>query len=832
MRHLTRLSLASSLLLSACAANPTPHPAGPAAATGGFPDAGGGGGRHGDAAAADDVGADWTPPEPTLWPERPAFVPAGTFYDAHPEALARVSQWVTHVAGPVAERPGVAYRGGYGIGNGWTFGLLGLTDPLNTLHGLTTPTYERGDRFFGDYALYLVPAGADSLSHFDEEWATWSLSAPVVLTRGVVGALRLDTWDFAPESEDPVLRACVVRVLEVTNDGAEESAAHELRVVPANPVSSPGVGQLVEVTKERTLSTAFAAPAQGEVVGNRLVLSIGPLAAGESTVASLLHCGAAGADPAPLPEAVDPGALLDETAAVFGAWAGELVQVEVPDPLVADFLDGMKMTLRAQTSAGGASCPMSQYTRTWARDNIGPALALLALGAHDDVAAMMDYVYGATLLGGDFSNSYDADLDLSDLPSPPDWDAKPPLSGPVASETPSYMVWMYGAWERHTGLTGRAADRWGWLRRALLAQGFDPATSKLPFTGDETFRAAMNAAFGFDLEHPHKTESWSANSTLLWLGAAEHFARLAGLLGHGDDAEAAAERRVAVDASLTQTYLLDDGCVSAFQVRESGEVWPAPFEDVALKLTWAGARAGDDPMALDALACHIERLGTTPGRFQSPLHEDYAGSLVLPVDGPVYTGMLPGYGLAALTASGHPDAEAAFEVVGQTLGSSGNLQEYQVATDDSGLTILYDASGVLTDYTAKFRPWEGGIVAEAVLRYLLGYAPDATGDALALRPHLPNDWPSMAFRGLRLGPHRLDVAVERAAAGVAVTVTSHASVDLSLGLRCDDASGLELAGAPVAAEELTARDHFGVTSWERTGLSLPAGQAVELLCVD
>ena len=135
---------------------------------------------------------------------------------------------------------------------------------------------------------------------------------------------------------------------------------------------------------------------------------------------------------------IDAGELLDETAAAYQAWDAGLVQVELPDPMVADFVDGMKITLKSQTAATGASCPMSQYTRTWARDNIGPTLALLSLGAHDDVRAMMDYVYGAILLKGDLNNSYDADLDVSDLPAAPDWDGLPVLTERVAAETPSY----------------------------------------------------------------------------------------------------------------------------------------------------------------------------------------------------------------------------------------------------------------------------------------------------------------------------------------------------------------------------------------------------------
>ena len=132
-------------------------------------------------------------------------MPAGSLVDEHPAAFERISRWGTHVSGPVDERPDVGHRGAFGTGNGYTFGFVGEADPLNTLHSLTTPTYERGPRFYGDYAIKLAPAGG-APADFDEEWAARSLSARVVLTRGKLGTMRLDSVDFAPHSDDPALR--------------------------------------------------------------------------------------------------------------------------------------------------------------------------------------------------------------------------------------------------------------------------------------------------------------------------------------------------------------------------------------------------------------------------------------------------------------------------------------------------------------------------------------------------------------------------------------------------------------------------------------------------
>lgn len=765
---------------------------------------------------------------PLRWPEPVAFEPAGAFAAAHPAALARMSGWTTHVTGPVDERPDVGHRGSLGTGNGTVFGFVGLADPVNTLHSLVGPTYERRDRFFGDYAIRLAPADAAVSPQFDEEWATRSLSSPALLTRGRLGALELDTIDFAPESELPAVRSCFIRVITVRNTGQSASEPCEIRVVPTNDVSSPRAGVLLETTDSRSLTTAFVGVA-AESDGGDLRLPLDAIPAGGEQQAVLSHCTAEGTTDSIIP-VLEAGALLDATTASYQAWESELVQLELPDRMVADFVDGMKLTLKTQTTVDGATCPMSQYTRTWARDNIGPTLALLSLGAHDDVRAMMDYIYAAVLLGSDLANSYDADLPIDDLPPAPDWDAMPALSGKVAAETPSYMVWMYGAHQLHSGRITRAEERFGFLRRCLLAQGFSPE-GLLPFTGDETYRGAMNITFGLGIEFGHADKSWSANSSLLWLGAAHHFMRLAESLGRTADAEHARERYAEVEAGLLTHFRLADGCVSSHVDRTSGAAWPAPYEDVALKTTWAGWLEADAPLARDINGCHFARLRSGPGQLQSFLQEDASTSLLIEADA-VFTGMLPGYALSALTDAGHAEASAAVNVLGASISTTGNLQEYNIILggERSGLTIVYDAQGVIGDYTTKYRPWEGGIDAHALLHYLLGFRPDAPNRSLSLRPHLPEGWPAMGFRNLRIGEDRFDVNVSRTDGGHEVRVQSRAVDPYQVTLRWDAPIGspavVVMDGERLSDAELERFEHFGLQSVQTSPQSLPAGQAV------
>ena len=127
--------------------------------------------------------------------------------------------------------------------------------------------------------------------------------------------------------------------------------------------------------------------------------------------------------------------------------------------------------------------------------------------------------------------------------------------------------------------------------------------------------------------------------------------------------------------------------------------------------------------------------------------------------------MLPGYTLRAMTDIGYSHAMAAFNAVALSLSTSGNLGEVLVFDDHSGLTIIYDQGGAVGDYTAKFRPWEGGIVLDAVLKYLIGFMPDAPHGVFRIRPHLPNSWPFARYTGLRMGNARFDLDLHRTDTG-------------------------------------------------------------------
>jgi hypothetical protein len=757
------------------------------------------------------------------WTTTESFALSGGIYDQLSAVFSRISGYTTHIKG--AQPPDPSFLGASGIGNGYVFGLIGYGAPTNSLHTFTGPGYDIDDGFFGDYSIYLVLDGSATNPVFDDEWVTRSMLAPVVITRGTLGALQMDTVDFVPwtnpaaaeGSADDYLRHCAIRHITVKNTSNQASQSVQIRVRAfGSAVTSPSDGVMVESRETRMSVTRFTT-GNAVVAGKNLLMEVGVLAAGAESTFVLTHCAFATGEIVPLPE-FDVAQLLEDTADRYAEWESTLVDVVTPDPMVNDFIDGMKMTLKLQTAETGATCPMSEYTRTWARDNMGPVVGMLSLGGFADVEGYLDYVYYAILKEGDLKNSYPATLEVDwDSVTVPDWASMPPLGDGavgkkrVAAETPSYMVLMYGLHNRFTGLTDRIVERQGLLHRCLFDQGFG-TDNMLSFTGDETYRAAMNAAFGIELEYPHEDKNWSGNSNALWLGAGRDYARFAAVAGLDTEAAAALTRFDEVEQSTIAAYTRPDKCFAAYVVQED-MAQSAPFEDASLQVTWSGWKDGDDQYAQDAFACLYDSIKTEPGEVCSPLDAQYGGVFRNAWKG-TYTGMLPGYTLHSMTEVGHPDASAAFNMVRKSLSSSGDLQEYMILDDHSGLTLLYDKTGVAGDYTAKYRPWEGGIVVDAVMQYLFGFEPDANTKTLKLRPHLPNNWPLMSATGLRGADDRFDVDVVRVPTGYEVRVVSRAENAWKLSFRWDGDEGAayEVNGTPVDTGATRTGTNFA-TAW-------------------
>lgn len=775
-----------------------------------------------DAVDVEDAGG---LPAPMLWtgPGEPPVL-KGKFYDEHADIFSRISHWFTHVKGP--DRPDTGHLGAFGIGNGTIFGIMGMTYPLNTLHEMIGPVYKKGDGFFGDYWLNILDKAGNKV-RFDEEWAMRSMYAPVVITRAETTDWRMDTVDFAPWVQGD-MRRCIIRVVLITNLGKGPSNPVVLNVHAFNRTWPQDDGTLLGKKGTRRVITGFQG-IKGRTDKRNLSMDVPVLQAGQTQKFVLFHCTGEG-EVKPPPQ-FDAGRLLDLTGQAFQAWDTGLLQVDLPDPMVKDFIDGMKQTLKVQTTQAGANCPMSEYTGVWARDSIGPILAWLDLGAFDDATRLLDYIYYGILHGGGLGNSYPADLDISQAVTPIDWDKQPALSGRTGAETPSYMVIEYGILHRFTGLTQRISDRWGFLKYCLLKQEFG-SDNLLPFTGDETFRPAMDAAFGLDLSYSHAENSWSANSSFLWLGAERMFEDMANAIGQTADKQATADLAVSVQAGAIKHYLLPDNCFAAYEDKATGKPSP-PFEDVALKTVWAGWLNGNDDMAQKALSCLVKRLEVEPGILQSPLDPQYRNFHNLKIEKGLYTGMLPGYTLSVMAQTGYGHAQDAFNAFRLSISTSGNLDEAMIFDDHSGLTLVYDQAGALGDYTAKFRPWEGGITLDAVLSYLVGFVPDAGDSIIRIRPHLPNHWGYAKYLGLRMGDGLFDLEIQQLTNDrISMNITSHAKFQTGLVLRWDcTGTCTDIKIKDVSVKESTGKG-MGTTYMETGNIKIPARAKISIMIED
>ena len=719
-----------------------------------------------------------------------------------------LSLYAFDVAGPLDQRPDAAHRGAFAIGNGHAFALMGMTDPLNTFHSLVGPRYEKDSAFFGDVATTLERDGVPV--EFEAEWIARVRGADILVTRADAPGVSLYTVDYSPRlgaaADDPPV---LVRILAATRTG------------------DPGGELTVRIQSHRTPEEVGGIPIESLDGGERnmgylswgtilvndddgLSLSLGTLEAGGSVETAMVLAFGESADA--IRETADQVAgathreWLEATLDDWQAFSARGIQLDLPDPRIEDLIDGMRAGVRVQQSVAGGVSPMSRYTGVWLRDTIGPVRFFDRAGLHDEARAALDYLYLCASVEGDYSNQCSSGLTADDLQEEPDWDAMGSWTGRLAAEGPSYVPLMYAHHVAATGDWALVEERWPYLRRALLAQQVDEE-GRQPFSGDETYRVAMSAALGYDLMLMYEEECWSANSSMLMAAAAAWMADAADHLDQTEDAQTFAELAERAQSALDTHFLQPGGQYAPF-IFLDGTVEPRPYEDVNLKALWAGALAPDDPRALANLDALLAAAGRGDGTVQTPLDPDYHEALGLPIDEGLLTGMLPGYVLDNLTAVGHPEAQAAFNALHRYADPAGHYTEYMVYDDMSALQLVYDPAGGLGDYTARYRPWEGGIDIDAALGYLLGsLAPSADAD-LALRPHLPNGLPWLEAGPIRAGDAAVSLRMDRARESLTARIRSEADsgfllqIDLPAPAGSLDGGGGTLDGQP-AGEWIT-----------------------------
>ncbi len=752
-------------------------------------------------------------PEPYLWP-RPEF-PAleGPIFDEL-AYLGDVSSWAAGGCGP-GQPHDAGHMGDFGVGNGHVFALSGYACPLNTLHTMAGPDYQQEASFYPD-TWFEVFADEKPL-----EIARGFVFRPrrtaVLISSEEAGDLRWHAVTFAPPGGGPTQRA-LVRLVEIHNRAKQPSPS--LSVVTHD-------GDASREGRLRRLTCLAPAPCP-----DPSRVAIGSLGAGEWK--RLVFAYLTGRDEAECQETLlalqgtDPATLLGATRDAWERFFDGAPRLESPDVRVDDLFEGVLVTVRAQQTYLGGISPMSRYSLMWIRDTAGTVRLLARAGLFEDARALIDYYHRAAAARGDVNNAVDLDVPAEPPPPEPEWDALGPFSGRQAAEGPSYIPLMAHWYARAAGDAETPVRLYPMLRRCLLSQTLDEH-DLLTFSGDETYRAAMSLTLGLPIEHDYPGCCRSANSSFLFVAAAEALAGYSRAAGRPDDEELllglAARVRQAADA----TYRRPDGTFAPFVDLGRPGYLPPCYEDVSTQPLWTGYHSPDDAAARENLDGCVRLLDNGNGFLQSPLHPDYQGYMGLDIRLGVHTGMTPGYYLYNLAAVDHPQLEAAFNALGTAASPSGNYSEYHIYDDHSVLQPIYDSSGSLGDLTARYRHWEGAIDMDALLFALTGLDCDGGAPEASLAPRLVNDWPRMRWRNLRCGSARFELLVEELGGRRRITMSpsqGELSVRLAVPLPAASIRSVSRNGERLQESDYRILSWFGLSRVELLATVALAGQPV------
>ncbi len=129
------------------------------------------------------------------------------------------------------------------------------------------------------------------------------------------------------------------------------------------------------------------------------------------------------------------------------------------------------------------------------------------------------------------------------------------------------------------------------------------------------------------------------------------------------------------------------------------------------------------------------------------------------------------------------------------------------------MQFVYDALGGIGDVTARFRPWEGGIVLDAAFFYWTGFEPDAPAGRARVRPHLPNGWFEVMVAPLVTGETRCSLRVRLVDGDLVAELAHRSGPDLTLTFVFDaptpQVPAATLNGAVLSAQDLTVETRFG-----------------------
>ena len=698
------------------------------------------------------------------------------------------SSWFNEI---VHETPGEipldpSWLGYYGIGNGSAFGFVGTWYPLNTLHEMIGPEFQKkDDGYFADYSAYLMQG--DKQLKWTREWIWKPLKAQLAVTRMQVDGsdLEMDTITFAPASDSPgAEHACLVQVINVRNTGTGVQADVGVKIqsffwstvvdgmaieqvrggdrMRARPMTD---GWTLEEQSDDPGYPAFHTPAfslnpgaeRQWVMVYEFAEEADPIGAGREAVAS-----------------AGWGHLLDDTAAWWKAWHESGLTIRTPDRKVNDLVEGLKSTVRVQVADNGAATEMSHYTGSWHRDVYPPVRTMLKFGYEDVARGMTDYLYGAASVKGGIGNALDCDLQIPDPVPANDWLAKVPFGADrLRGEGPSFLPLMNLHVWQYTGDAQTLLDRWDYLMHALRGQtvtdeGF------MYFSGDETFRVVYAYNIGLGLEWDFVNGAYSTYSAYLFVRACEMLADFIEKSGadKADDLAWLKERAAFVRAATDDLYWDEaEGRYASMIYQNTKEKEAVPGEDLNTQPVWLGYHGRDHALARQNLLGTMDDILMDNGILQTALG-DGLELMGYSVDAGIQTGMTVAYFLFNGAEMNLDVAEKTFDAIGQYVSPSGNYSEVGLFSQPGrALCPIYDRTGGQGELWARYRQWEGAIALEAIMHYLLGFEADVVDGWMALAPRLTHDAPFLEAERIPFGTRSFSLRYEREGEGYLFTLS-------------------------------------------------------------
>jgi len=693
---------------------------------------------------------------------------------AHPRLAEYFAHWQEEVNLAGEQWPGYSDLGVFPIGNGRIFAHEGTRYPLGTLTNVVGPTYQKNG-FLGDI-VPLVYAGQEVVA-WQTQRVRWVKPGGIVNTESrTAEGLRLATYDFVPP-DLPV----ICRIMIVSNEGETPQRAVSLalafgalnaevieggiRLQRGSAVIQAGFlgakTRLKEGTPDIPLPEDLDRETGTMLMGENapvLRCELGTFRPGES-VAKLAYFVITkdedeGAEL--LKQVRERGfALVDDTYEYWRQWHERTVTVETPQqPEVGELLTISKYLCAVQQADEGGFSPMDGYSYTWIRDSNGPVRCLSAFGDFEAVRRHLEYHFRGCALESKIGNNLRLDLDITGEISQPDW-AQVRVE---PAESSSFVILQHYWYYRQSGDLELIREHWPMLRRCLLGQAVDER-GLLPFHGDETYRFPGYTFFedGRDVDYYVNLETRSADSGFEYVAAAEALAEMAKQLGRTGEATDYRKRADRVRRATEEYYWQKDRGYYAPAMSEfADQRQTSPFAPINMRPLWIGY-APDTARQRQNVLESLKYLWREEGTLKTtPEFEPYVT-------------MIPGYGLYALAAIGHPAAQVALNGVLAAAEKSGGFAEMN-EPDNRPSDEIWGQH--------RIRPWEGGINAEAILHYLTGVEVDAASGRVYLRPQMPASWQEMRISNLPVGPARLNLEVTRD--GVTVMRTDESNFELAL----------------------------------------------------